>query len=457
MHHKFEEFLKALRGANIPVSLAEGIDAFDTLSTVGYADRQILKDALAAAIAKSPEHKQIFDDCFELFFDRDTIPPLPQRLSNPEDGAAEDGEDGETIDGGNPGDAMLSELLQAGDGNAIAQQMELAGNAVGVSNIRYATQRGFFSRRMLDQMGLNELEQQIADLNNSEQPSDRALAEQLEEGRQFLLDEAQRYVARQQAIYAAPAAERLREEFLLDTRFGNIDPRDSKRMYRLVRQLAKRMAVKHTRRRKRKERGQLDMRRTISANVSNDNVPFETFWKERKIDRPKVVAVCDVSRSVASAVEFLLLFLYSLNEVVTEIRTFAFSDSLTDVGDILEREDMETAVKKILEKIGFRSTDYGQALRDLRENYETVIDRRTTIIILGDGRSNHTDPEIEILSKLSHRAKQIVWLNPEPVSFWGTGDSEMDRYRHYCRLSRTCNNLKHLERAIDDMLKSYER
>ena len=107
--------------------------------------------------------------------------------------------------------------------------------------------------------------------------------------------------------------------------------------------------------------------------------------------------------------------------------------------------------------IGFRSTDYGQALLDYEEGFMDDLDRHTTIIILGDGRSNFTDPRIDIMRRLHDRSRNVIWLNPEPETFWGTGDSEMPRYRPFCHIAKTCSTVMHLERVIDDILKSYAR
>jgi uncharacterized protein with von Willebrand factor type A (vWA) domain len=195
----------------------------------------------------------------------------------------------------------------------------------------------------------------------------------------------------------------------------------------------------------------------MRRNMPHDGIPFEVLWKQTKIERPKIVVICDVSRSVAAAARFLLLFLYSLNEVIAQLQAFAFSDRLVSVGEILESHDVETAIPEIMAKIGFRSTDYGQALDDYDENFMDDLDRHTTVIILGDGRSNFTDPRIDIMRRLHDRSRAVIWLNPEPETFWGTGDSEMPRYRPFCHVAKTCSTVMHLERVIDDILKSYAR
>jgi hypothetical protein len=125
------------------------------------------------------------------------------------------------------------------------------------------------------------------------------------------------------------------------------------------------------------------------------------------------------------------------------------------VSAILEERTVEQAIPEVLEKIGFRPTDYGRALADFDEQFIDAVDRKTTIIILGDGRSNNADPRIDLMRRLHDRSKSVIWLNPEPETFWGSGDSEMLRYRTFCHLARTCTTVEDLERIIDDVLKSY--
>jgi hypothetical protein len=442
MQPALDRFLKALRAAEVPVSVRETLEAHQVMALVGFAERQRLKDALAVTVAKSEAEKERFDACFELFFERGAAetPALPTALDEAADGELEI-EVPEVV-----------ELLNQGDVEAIAAAMEAAANRVGVSEIRYTTQRGILARRMLDDMGLRQLEQMIWGLRRQGRPAGLARAQALEAGRVYLLDEARRFVNRQIQLYAVPNSERLREEFLEEARLSSLEIRDLSRMQRIVRRMAKRLAEKHTRRLHRVKRGRLDVARTIRHSMAHDGVPFDLYWRQRRIDKPKVVAICDVSRSVSQAARFLLLFLYSLNEVLAEIRAFAFSDRLVEVSRTLDEESAEEAIAQVLDKIGFRPTDYGRMLEDFEADFLDDVDRKTTVIILGDGRSNNTDPRADLLETIYRRAKRVIWLNPEPRPFWGSGDSEMPRYVPYCHIAKVCNTVKHLERVIDDLL-----
>ncbi len=450
MQQTLTNFLRALRAMEIPVSPLETIDAHRTIDAVGFADRRLLRDSLCVTLAKSEEEVEKFDECFDMFFTR-------EEFRNRDEAESESASDTPQTDPALIADSPLAQLLLEGSESDLAQAMERAAAASGVANIRYATQRNLFNRRMLDQMGLRQMERMIASLNRSETAAGTAAAQRLEAAREYLFEQAQQYTARQFQLYARFAGEQLRAEFLVKTSLSAVELRDFQRMHRIVRRMAHKLATRYNRRRKHTKRGVLDVRRTLRRNMAYDGIPFETVWKQTKIEKPKIVVICDVSQSVAAAARFLLLFLYSLNEVISSLRAFAFSGNLIEISDILEDKSVEAAIPEILEKIGFRPTDYGRALADFDESYMDSVDRSTTIMILGDGRTNDTDPRIDLMRQLHDRAKSVIWLNPEPETFWGTGDSEMPRYRTFCHVATTCSTVQDLERIIDDVLKTYFR
>ncbi|MEL7232625.1 MAG: VWA domain-containing protein, partial [Pseudomonadota bacterium] len=282
-----------------------------------------------------------------------------------------------------------------------------------------------------------------------------AKAEALIDARKSMFLRAREYAKQAFETYGAGATEAFREDFLSEQSISSLDVRDLQRMQVLVQKIAKRLTVKHSRRRRKKNRGQLDIRKTLRANAGFDGVPFDLAWKQTKRDRPKIVAICDVSGSVARVVRFLLMFLYSLDEAVPDIESFAFSGRLERVSDLLEGEEFGPAMTQIVNSIGMSSTDYGQSLSDLRMEHWDTIDRRTTVIILGDGRSNYGDPRIDLFRELTARAKRTIWLTPEGESQWGSGDSELLRYRAYCSSMLHITTVKDLERVLDEALSKY--
>jgi uncharacterized protein with von Willebrand factor type A (vWA) domain len=147
-----------------------------------------------------------------------------------------------------------------------------------------------------------------------------------------------------------------------------------------------------------------------------------------------------------------LLFLWSLREVLAGVRAFAFSNNLIEVTETLDRLNSQEASKQILRTIGFGSTNYGDSLATFRKNWINILDRKTTVIILGDARGNRTDPRADIVREISERSKRLIWLNPEARPAWGTGDSRMLHYKNYCHLAKVCNSIADLEEVVSDLL-----
>lgn len=449
MQHTLEEFLRALRASDIRVSPAEAIDAHRTAEVVGYGDRELFKDALCATLAKSEEEVARFDRAFDIFFARPaySTPPAPPQ-----------GEAGEPPPPPPPEaeGSDLAQMLLEGDAAALSQAMEQAGQAAGVANIRLSTQRSRMTRRLLEQMGIAEIEAIIAAARR--RPDGGPGAERLDAARQGLVEQARAYVERQHELYAAESGRTLREEMLarraLNAENG-FDPVDVAMMQALVRKMAKRLANRYSRRRHRAMKGHLDVRKTLRKSLAYGGVPFDIVFKSKKIDKPNIVAICDVSKSVAAEAQFLLTFLYSLNEVVQRLEAFAFSGRLISVNDVLDEHGVEGAILAVLQKIGFQQTDYGRALEDFCEQHIDQLDRHTTVIILGDGRTNFADPRLDLMKTIHDRSRAVIWLNPEPESYWGQGDSVMQRYARFCHVAKTCNTLEQLERIIEDVLRTY--
>jgi uncharacterized protein with von Willebrand factor type A (vWA) domain len=442
MQHTLESFLRALRAQDVRVSPAESIDAHRAAAEVGYGDRALLKDSLCVTLAKSAEEVDRFDACFDTFFARPAASPPS---GTPSGGAGE----------APPGSPPLASQLLAGDEAALSQAMEAAAAGVGAGDIRLTSQRNLLTRRMLDAMGLRELEAMIQALRASGAPRDQVLAERLGERRADLFAQGAAYMERQARLYASESGRRLRDALLARQKLTAVEPEDFRAMEALVRRMARRLATRYARKRHRARQGKLDVRKTIRRSMGHGGVPFDVVWKTETLHKPKIAVLCDVSRSVAAAAQFLLLFLYSLNEVVERLDAFAFSDRLVSVNDLLDEAKVDDSITLVLARVGFRPTDYGRSLAGFLDAQGPRLDRRTTVIILGDGRSNYADPRLDLIRAINDRARAVIWLNPEPETYWGQGDSQMDAYRRFCTVAKPCNTLNELERIIEDVLRTY--
>ncbi|HUD51842.1 vWA domain-containing protein [Parvibaculum sp.] len=462
------DFIRALRAADIRVSTSESIDAGNVVDLVGLGEREILRHALSQVLAKSEDEKQAFRETFDRFFAFDQFKAKPESAEAERDGSEREPPSGESQNGsggmpgpggggtegqpsgGAPAPEDLIAMLESGDQAALQMALAEAARQAQLNRIRLFTQRGMYTRRMMEIMGLDGLNEEI----ERRERADPAGAQRLADARDALREQVRDYVEKQLEIFTANAGRQLREEVLSQVRLGNIDRSDMKIMRTLVAKMAKRLVALHSRRKKVEKRGQLDMRRTIRANVEFDGLFFHTVWKQQKIDRPKVMAICDVSGSVAQVARFLLMFLYSLQEVLPRVRSFAFSGQLGETTELFERErKIDEALTKVLRDFGGGSTDYGQAFVDFERLALDDVDHRTTVLILGDARSNYGNPRGDILKKIHARARRVIWLNPEPKSLWNSGDSEMKRLAPYCDTAKTCASLKDLERVISELLR----
>ncbi len=471
MQANLVNFIQVLRSHDVRVSPAETLDAMDVATTLGYADRSRLRDGLAMALAKTPAEEQVFIRCFDQYFSQgladfslspensseqgDSQEQQPEHAESQPDGL--DQEMGSELEAAAADSPALAELMQSelmqnlldNDRNALSVAMTTAGDRVGLQQIQMFTQKGQYTRKILDELGEQHIRQAVIELERTESP---ALAE-LQRYRDILREQVRDYVEREYLLQAEGSNRQFMEEILSKTRLNNIERHYLDRVHELVRKMARKLAARYARKLKSTKRGQLDMARTLRRGVAHDGVLFNTYWRKTRRHKPQILAVCDVSGSVAAYAKFLLMFLYSLQDVLPKVRSFAFSSHLGEVSDLFQEHSLEKAIELVNWKYG-GATDYGGSLEDFARLALDDINSNTTVIVLGDARNNGGDPKLDIMQSIYQRSKQVIWLNPESRRAWGTGDSEMPRYQSACHFTAECNNLKQLERIIDQLLKS---
>ena len=366
MREELHRFFRAARGAGVRVSPAESIDAMKAVADVGFADRDILRDTLLLTLAKNQDEKRALGETFDLFFSQPEVKDetAPEDAENDTKDAAEQRHagcgGGETGEAGAPAPEMgeLAQMLMSQDHNTVAAALANAANAASLSDIRYFTQRGIFSTRILNLLGIERLRDDL-DALTSTHP---AQAERLAAALTALRENVGEIVSQALVLYGREESENLRNEILRNAPLARLERRQVEQMKALIRAIARRLRERYSKPRKRQRRGHLDIRRTLRRNAAWGGVPFLTSWKRRHRDRPQIVALCDVSGSVAQVSDFFLLLIHSLHEVVDDVRSFAFSGHLIEVSDILETQSPEEAMSEIMSKVGFGSSDYGGSL-----------------------------------------------------------------------------------------------
>jgi len=470
MHSNLVSFIQMLRSHEVRVSPAETLDAVEVAAALGYADRELLRDGLAMTLAKTAEEEVIFLQCFERFFKQNLADfAAPEQADSEQADATLSDENTETSGDnfdGSPENALeqaeedspaLRSLMQGplmqnllnNERNELTLAMNQAAQQVDLQQIQMFTQKGQFTRRILDAMGEEQIRRAIIELEQAGNP----ILPLLQRYRDMLREQVRDYVEREYLLHAEGKTQQFMDEILSKTRLNNIEHVYVGKVQNLIRKMAKKLANQYSRKRKQVKRGQLDMPKTLRKGIPNDGVMFNTYWRQVKKDKPQVLAVCDVSGSVAAYAKFLLLFLYSLQDVLPRVRSFAFSSHLGEVSQYFDDYPVEKAVELVNWKYG-GATDYGNSLLDFANLALADISSNTTVIILGDARNNHGDPRLDILQSVYQRSQRVIWLNPESRRSWGTGDSEMLRYQSACHFSAECNNLVHLERIVEQLLKS---
>lgn len=470
MRSNLLSFIQVLRSRGVRISPAETLDAMEIANTLGFSQRSYLHDGLAMALAKTPPEKAIFSQCFDQFFNQDLLDfSEPESAGKESDSNTEDSaesaehpdEESPTVESTLQSSAEDSPHLQAllerplmqnllqNNRNELSLAISQAGERVGLGQIQMFTQKGQYTRKILDELGEEHIRRAVISLENENNPA----LPQLQRYRDILREQVRDYVEREYLLHAEGKNQQFMEEILGKTRLNNLEHHYLHKVLDLVRKMARKLAAKHSRKRKVTKRGQLNMSKTIRGGIANDGVMFKTYWKKTHKDKPQILAICDVSGSVAAYAKFLLLFLYSLQDVLPKVRSFAFSSHLGEVSDYFVDYPIEKAIELINWKYG-GATDYGNSLLDFANLALEDINSNTTVIILGDARNNNGDPKLEIMQSIYQRAKQVIWLNPESRKAWGTGDSDMLRYQSACHFTAECNNLKQLERVVDQLLKS---
>ncbi|MEW6443537.1 MAG: VWA domain-containing protein [bacterium] len=444
------QFADFLRESGMRISTAEILDALTGLGHIDLLEKRQFKTLLRASLVKRAADLREFDKLFDLFFSSFEVPG--QALSPVSSGALE---------------GPIRELLEQANGlfspwfrkllleglPAFAAAMLDTGRQVGLQGMRYPLQARHFGHRMRREFGMEQWGEQIAHLlgrlaERGAPESDLAALEQEIAQRSALLGEMiQEHVDRRARMLLDADRKREVHEDLMLKGFGALTPWEIQSMRRVVQDLVKKIRDESSLRERRSRRGRLDIKHTLRRSLRYGGVPLEMVLRKRKRSKGRVVVLCDVSQSVWNASRFMLHLLYSLQDQFSKVRSFVFVDELGEVTGCFERYEVNEAIERALKDAGIpynRYTDYGSVFKEFCAKYADAVNRKTTFIVIGDGRNNFFLPGEEFLERIRSRARRVIWLNPESRGFWKVGDSMMHRYGRHCDEVRECRNLKQL-------------
>lgn len=457
-----DELLWVLRREGLLVSTSQAIDAARVAALVGFSDRRELRDGLAAVLATKKSELVLFRATFDRFFstERAHLGDLWGRLRargfrDEELAALRELFDAAAQRAG--GDAA-GFLALAGDAVELDQMLAAAGIARALAPMTSALSVGFFAQEVGKKIGLPTLGSALARLRD-------ALREALGDERGTLLaaalrEELDAMKRRVRAHVELSLARKLgdadeKAARVVDRPFSSLSPEEVEDVRRSVRRLAERLRGAERVRRKRSARGRIDLHRTLRRSLRTGGVPFRPVRRVKRRDKPRLVLLCDVSDSVRLASRFLLELVSVSQELFSDTRSFVFVSDVGETTDLFRRKTPEAAFAaiesgRVVDRT--RNSNYGRALVEFEEFVGRNIDRRTTIVILGDGRTNFLPDEVSVVERLSRRAGAVLWICPEPPSTWGTGDSAMPRYAAVVSRVLVARTARELEDAARELL-----
>ncbi|WP_066914154.1 vWA domain-containing protein [Mycobacterium interjectum] len=457
-------FVEALRGVGISVGPSETVDAGRVMATLGLSDREVLREGIACAVLRRPDHRDTYDAMFDLWF-----PAALGARAVVTDGAADAASGGESL----PADdveamrQMLLDLLNENPDLADMDERLVAMVARIVEAYgKYSSSRGpsFSSYQALKAMALDELEGKLlagllAPYGDEPTPTQEQIAkalaaQRITQLRKMVDAETKRRTAEQLGrdhvqMYGIP-------QLSENVEFLRASGEQLRQMQRVVAPLARTLATRLAARRRRSRAGVIDLRKTLRKSMSTGGVPIDVVLAKPRPARPELVVLCDVSGSVAGFSHFTLLLVHALRQQFSRVRVFAFIDTTDEVTHMFGPEaDLAVAIQRITREAGVYSrdghSDYGNAFASFAQAFPNVLSPRASLLVLGDGRTNYRNPETELLAHMVTASRHAHWLNPEPKHLWGSGDSAVPRYQEVITMHE-CRSAKQLAAVIDQLL-----
>jgi uncharacterized protein with von Willebrand factor type A (vWA) domain len=433
-------FVGELRRSGLPVSPTENLDAVEAVANVPLDDRGALRWALATTLVKRQEHRPAFDTIFDVWFS----------LRLPVLSADEALTAGELA-------LLLDEALQSGDDELLrdlARQAvaRLAGMHAGrpVGGTFYV----FRTLRQLDAEGALERLLSGSGPGLEKRFERDELRTRLDRLRAEIEAEVRRNLVAEQGPEAVVGA--LRRPLPADVDFLHASPDDLAALRRTLHPLARRMAARLARKRRHNRRGRLDMRRTVRQSLSYGGVPLEPRFRRPHPSKPEILVLADISGSVAAFARFTLQFVHAISGQFSRVRSFVFIDGVDEVTSIFEgASDLAEALARVNKEADVvwadGHSDYGHAFEAFWERWGSEITPRTSVVVLGDARNNYHAANAWVLGEVRKKARRVYWLNPEPRSYWDTGDSVASLYAAHCDGVFECRSLRQLERFVAEV------
>ncbi len=458
------DFVGELRAAGVPVSMVETIDAMRALEVIDIGDREGLKSTLAATLVKAERHLPAFDSAFEVYF---ALAPTRFPVDDDDQASGLPGVGGEGAGGsGDDLEDLRRSLLQALMDADVGAMGRAVGSAVDrLSGFEPGRPVGgtYYLYRTLRRLDIDAIEAMLSELLAAEAGELRDLdrrilseevAARMEELREAVREEIRRRLVEDRGREAV--ARTVRRPLTEDVDLMHASRADLEAIEGAIAPLTRKLAARLARRRRLRRRGRLDFRKTVRRSLGTGGVPLEPRFKAPRPHRPEVFLLCDISGSMATFARFTLQFTYAMSTQFSKLRSFAFIDTVDEITDFFgTTTDFSGALARVAAEaevvLHDGHSDYGTALLGFEERYGREVTPRSTVIVTGDARNNYRPPRDELLGDIASRARAVYWLNPEPRSYWDTGDSVMGRYQRWCDSVHEVRTLRQLEAFVEHL------
>jgi uncharacterized protein with von Willebrand factor type A (vWA) domain len=455
-----QQFVSCCRAAGLRISTAEILDCLNQLRLIEVTNELEFRATLRANFAKSMREVNHFDRLYHLFFHEMRVDPadmtqsaaLAEQIRQVTDFLKKKPHDNQMFDAvvdfiaGNPLDFLkeMRRIQTASDSDVQPTRFNLGPLADRFNMLMQISSSADAVAQLLQDPSMDII-------STARKELDLHFTERLNTARSILLYEPRPGDKNTKKVKAYE--QRLKE--LGERPFSSFTKQELEEMREAIDKLVRKLKNNVSRRFAVKHRGNLDVKKTIRSAARYGGVPVEIKYRHKSLRRSKIVTLCDVSGSVWAAARFMLNLLYSLQECFDKVNSFVFIDELTDVTAVFEQKEINEAIRFVLEEADVNynaQTDYGVTLRHFQRDYMDLLTKKTTLIIVGDARSNYMHPEDAILGQMRDRCRRVIWLNPEQEQIWGTGDSEIKTYMHHCHEVRQCGNVNQLIAFIEELV-----
>lgn len=504
MEGALHRFVRLLRLHGMRVSVSEALDAMHAAAQPGVlAERELLRSALTATLVKDRRDIEVFDRVFDRFFGlRVVVVEDDEGHSHAHDDLSDEGDLEQFTLSDNPGDnpeqghshGKPDDLRSYFNPEDMAQQYNLHQEANRLDMSALTDEIVLSNDTRSSQAEAARVQLSTNRMRNPGRPGDLTsspgleidtelsvaeemalfdwLSESLPDDEDFEVPENIAALRAALAPLLEGLPERLKEHLqkllsierevesreLQATRAETLDEHERADLEESLRRLLRSLHGAPRPKRAIAAQGVIDGRRTMRANMKYDGVPFRPVTVRKVEDRPRLLVLCDVSLSVRSTARFTLHLVHSLQSVAAQVRSFAFVKDMVEITDLFAEHRIEDALSLVLAGLPAggildvdADSDYGTAFEQFLEQYGSAVTRRTTLLILGDGRGNGNDPRVPVFEEMARRARQTVWLTPEPRYSWGLGRCDLPAYEEYCDRVQVVRNLHGLEKATTSM------